>query len=76
MAPEKYQTTRKKSITNLKVVRISKSVAGFYPETIANSMAHTDVDQQFKYKGHLGLAANNFKEYKSRRQRIGEPGPF
>ena len=52
MVPPKYNTVRKKSITNLKVVRISKSVAGFYPETVANAMTHTDIDQNFRYKGH------------------------
>jgi len=44
VVPVKYNTTRKKSITNLKVVRISKSVAGFYPEIVANTMTHTDID--------------------------------
>jgi len=76
VVPNKHLTGRKKSITNLKVVRISKSVAGFYPETIANTLAHTDVDQQFRYKGNISLAATNFKEYKSRRNRIGDNGPF
>jgi hypothetical protein len=64
VVPAKYNTTRKKSITNLKVVRISKSVAGFYPETVANTMTHTDIDQHFKYKGNLGQAANQLNDYK------------
>ncbi len=44
--PEKSQgfSQKKKSITSLKIVRISKSVAGFYPESVVNSLAHHDID--------------------------------
>ena len=60
MVPAKYNTVRKKSITNLKVVRISKSVAGFYPETVTNQMAHTDIDQNFRYKGSKANQINDY----------------